>query len=95
MLFDQTYAEINSMFKISVAALMGFVLSQLPLSAEQRQWWQYGTPATCNSPRNEVEFIQKRGCNAQIDGQFIWFPSMRWYSVYMTDLKTLRSTRGQ
>jgi hypothetical protein len=39
MIFDQTYAGIISMFKISVAAIMGFVLCQLPLRAEQRQWW--------------------------------------------------------
>jgi hypothetical protein len=75
-------------------ALIALIVSSslIPFSAKgaDRKWWQYGTPANCNSTRNEIEFIERRGCNAKIEGEDMWFPSLRAYGVYTEDLKRLR-----
>ena len=52
-----------------------------------------GTPVGCNSDSSFSAYISERGCNANIDGEFIWFPSLKAYKVYVQELKLLRARR--
>ena len=48
-----------------------------------------GGPANCNSGKEFNDYIDKRGCNANLDGQIMWFPSRRSYNIYVTDMKKI------
>jgi hypothetical protein len=76
--------------KALIASIISFALIPFSARGAERKWWQYGTPADCNSTRNEIEFIERRGCNAKIEGEDMWFPSLRAYIVYTEDLKGSR-----
>jgi hypothetical protein len=78
------------MKKALIVLNVSFSLIPFSVSGDERKWWQYGTPADCNSTRNEIEFIERRGCNTKIEGEDMWFPSLRSYSVYTEDLGRLR-----
>jgi len=78
------------MKKALIALIVGFSLIPFSARGAERKWWQYGTPAPCNSTRNDIEFIERRGCNARIEGEDMWFPSLRAYGVYTEELKRLR-----
>ena len=69
---------------ISAFAFLGFSTATSALA---------GTPAGCDSDSSYLAYITKRGCNATVDGEFIWFPSLKAYKVYVQELKLLKARR--
>ena len=52
-----------------------------------------GTPVGCESGSRFEDYIAERGCNATVDGQFIWFPSLKAYRVFVQELKLFKARR--
>jgi hypothetical protein len=54
---------------------------------------QAGSPASCTAGQEWADYIKKRGCNGNIDGQIMWFPSRRAFHIYRQDMNALNGGR--